>query len=199
MNIIKKKAIQLYELFSLRDKKHTQCNGGISQQERIEIKRLCQIYKIRNYSIRDNGLVDVNGSVDISRNALTGLPIKFGIVTGNFHCTHNWLNTFEGFPISVGGIFNVGFNSFTTLQGCPILNENHSSISNFFSINHNNFPIILERKLLFLYDPNDSIILEKRKQLNIFVKYQDLYEVWDNGFNEDNFNLLMDDIENGLR
>lgn len=71
-----------------------------------EIEILLKKYKIKNHSIRDNGMVDVNGSVNISDKNFAKLPFTFGIVNGNFDCSNNSeLITLEGSPYEVTDSF----------------------------------------------------------------------------------------------
>ena len=83
-----------------------------------EIHELCKKYGIENYTI-NNGLVDVDGDVDLCNENLTKLPIKFGNVSGDFYCGNNQLKTLEGCPEEVGGDFYCYNNQLTTLEGCP--------------------------------------------------------------------------------
>ena len=107
----------------------------------MSIDEICEKYEIINYTIKDDGTVDVDGSVYLDYCKLTELPLKFGTVTGWFNCSRNLLTTLEGSPKVVYGSFtcnnnrltsleegpeNVGFefvcsmNKLTTLKGCPI-------------------------------------------------------------------------------
>ena len=84
------------------------------------IKDICDKYGIQNWKINpDNGLVDVEGDVDLSKKKLKKIPIKFGMVSGYFICSENQLTTLEGSPNSVGGDFSCGYNKLTTLEGSP--------------------------------------------------------------------------------
>ena len=83
---------------------------SITQQERSRIQSVCQKYGIRNYTINDDGSIDVNGNVDLRNKQLTKLPLKFGFVSGNFNCSHNQLTTLEGCPRQVGGYFDCSCN-----------------------------------------------------------------------------------------
>jgi len=93
----------------------------------ISIQSLCREYNITNYSINDDGSIDVDGDVNLSEKAsLTygrlwsnKLPLKFRNVTGNFNCTKNELTSLEGAPKSVGGDFNCYDNQLTSLEGAP--------------------------------------------------------------------------------
>ena len=88
-------------------------------QTEEEVSKICEKYGITNWSINQDGLVDVNGDVDLERKGLTKLPLKFGMVTGIFNCTDNKLTTLEGAPRSVDGRFSCGVNKLTTLEGAP--------------------------------------------------------------------------------
>ena len=88
-------------------------------QSDSEIHKLCKEYGIENYTI-NNGLVDVDGDVDLSGKGLTKLPVKFGNVSGIFNCQNNQLTSLEGAPQSVGGDrFNCNNNQLTSLEGAP--------------------------------------------------------------------------------
>lgn len=85
-----------------------------------EVGRICKEYSIRNYSINDNGLVDVDGSVTIYGGIrLDKIPLKFGRVDGNFDCARNNLKSLEGCPEWINGSFNCEENNLTSLKGCP--------------------------------------------------------------------------------
>ena len=88
-------------------------------QTEAEVDKICQEYVIYNWSINKDGLVDVNGSVDLSSKGLEKLPLKFGIVSGDFWCYNNKLTTLKGAPQSVDGSFWCGNNQLTTLEGAP--------------------------------------------------------------------------------
>jgi hypothetical protein len=83
------------------------------------IKDICKKFGIENYTINDDGSIDVQGNVDLSDMGLTKLPIKFRNVTGYFYCYNNQLITLEGGPQVVGGDFNCDDNQLITLEGSP--------------------------------------------------------------------------------
>jgi hypothetical protein len=83
------------------------------------IESICKKFGINNYTINSDGLVDVNGDVYLSSEALTKLPLKFGKVTGGFYCNNNKLITLEGGPREVGGDFDCIGNQLITLEGSP--------------------------------------------------------------------------------
>jgi hypothetical protein len=83
------------------------------------IKSICERYNIKNYTINEDGSVDVDGSVNLSGKRLTKLPLKFRRVTGNFVCHTNRLTSLEGAPKELGGTFDCQQNQLTSLEGSP--------------------------------------------------------------------------------
>lgn len=83
------------------------------------IKDICRKYDIQNYTINDDGTVDVDGNVRLYGELLTKLPLKFGKVTGSFDCYHNQLISLEGAPYWVGRDFCCSYNLLETLVGSP--------------------------------------------------------------------------------
>ena len=71
------------------------------------------------YTINDDGSIDVEGDVDLSREKLTKIPFSFGKVSGVFYCSYNQLTSLEGAPNNVGGYFACYNNQLTTLKGVP--------------------------------------------------------------------------------
>ena len=59
--------------------------GGVKKQTNVEdIKAWCDEMNIRNYTINDNGEIDVDGHVDLTNKYFKELPYKFGEVSGYF-------------------------------------------------------------------------------------------------------------------
>ena len=87
-----------------------------------EIHKLCKKYKIKNYTI-NNGLVDVDGNVDLSDKKLSKLPVKFGNINGDFNCHYNQLTSLVGCPKEVGGDFNCSSNNIYRLDFVPNYTE----------------------------------------------------------------------------
>ena len=112
------------------------------------ISLICEKYNIINYTVNDDGSIDVNGNVNLSYEHLTELPLIFNInddgsiddvngnvylsvekltelplrfnkVTGYFDCTKNNLTTLKGSHIWVGGYFYCSENSLTNLEFSP--------------------------------------------------------------------------------
>jgi len=83
-----------------------------------DVEKICKKFGIENWSIRD-GLVDVDGNVNLSHRRLTKLPLKFGRVSGGFYCVGSQLITLEGSPKEVSGDFSCSDNKLTSLEGAP--------------------------------------------------------------------------------
>jgi len=81
-------------------------NESITSVDLIHIREWLEQMGIENYTINDDGTVDVDGDVNISNKNLTEIPIQFGKVNGNFWCNNNELTTLKGVPRIVGGIFS---------------------------------------------------------------------------------------------
>ena len=97
------KHLKLFESFNLED-----------------IDAICQKYNIGNYTINEDGSIDVNGSVYFYLRDLSNLPpLKFRNVTGDFDCRDNKLTTLKGSPITVGGNFRCVGNLLTSLKDAP--------------------------------------------------------------------------------
>ena len=83
------------------------------------IDSICEKFKIDNYTVNEDGTVDVDGDVELSDKGLKKLPLKFGRVTGHFFCDKNQLSNLEGSPNYVGGGYHCHYNKLTTLEGAP--------------------------------------------------------------------------------
>ena len=90
-----------------------------ARQTKAEIAKICKKYAIENWSINSEGLVDVDGGVDIMSRYFTRLPLNFGYVSGDFFCNDNELTSLHGSPREVGGNFDCVTNYLTSLEGCP--------------------------------------------------------------------------------
>jgi len=103
----------------------------------MTIEEICFKYNINNYTINDDGSIDVDDHVflDNKKNPdaspITELPLRFNKVTKNFYCQENALTDLKGCPKEVGGSFYCDDNSLTTLKGGP------EKVGKHFSIKHN--------------------------------------------------------------
>lgn len=52
-----------------------------------EIQAWLDEMEIKNYTINDDLIVDVNGDVTLSFKKLKTIPVQFGVLKGNFNCS----------------------------------------------------------------------------------------------------------------
>jgi hypothetical protein len=83
------------------------------------IHDICEQYNITNYTINDDGSIDVNGNVWLCRYNLTELPLTFNRVSGYFICSHNKLTRLKGCPRWIGGNFDCSYNRLSSLEFSP--------------------------------------------------------------------------------
>ena len=93
------------------------------RESKRDIHSICKKWGIENYTINDDGSIDVDGNVnlayDLYREELTKIPLKFGNIIGDFECDRNQLITLKGSPKSVVGNFDCSGNQLTSLEYCP--------------------------------------------------------------------------------
>ena len=94
-------------------------------------------YRITNYTINQDGSIDVDDGVSLWGFDLIKLPLKFRNVTGHFWCSQNKLATLEGSPKSVGEHFDCVANKLTSLVGAP------ESVGGHFLCSHNQLTSLL--------------------------------------------------------
>jgi hypothetical protein len=85
------------------------------------LKLYLQHINVKDYRINEDKSVDVFGDVNISSLKLKRIPIKFGVVFGNFYCKDNELINLNNSPKQVMGNFNCSNNQLTSLKGAPEL------------------------------------------------------------------------------
>jgi hypothetical protein len=83
------------------------------------ISLICEKYNIENYTINNDGSIDVAGNVNLWDKGLVELPLTFNKVTGWFDCSNNRLTTLKGSPKWIGGFFTCGNNQLTSLKFSP--------------------------------------------------------------------------------
>lgn len=237
----------------------------ITQLERDNIFAICKPFRMgkRRITIHDDGTVDVCGNVWLMNKSLTKLPVKFGVITGDFRCEHNQLTTLDGSPSIVYGDFLCGYNQLsslkyapsivgrsfgcennqlTSLEHCP--NEVFSFTCQFnklTSLEHS--PKIVPYKFVCcdnmltslegapnkvgyficgrnqltslayspaITNPNGWFACDQNSfstpfndlsydQIKTFIKYHSYYDVWAPDFNKENFDMLIEEINDGLR
>jgi hypothetical protein len=83
------------------------------------IESICNKFGIKNWTLNEDGSIDVDGDVNLCDIKLIKIPLKFRNVSGNFDCSFNDLISLEGCPELVGGSFFCYNNNLTSLEGCP--------------------------------------------------------------------------------
>jgi hypothetical protein len=89
-----------------------------------KIEKMLLEYGVHNFTINDDGTVDVDGDLLLWPHTLPfsmGFEeyFTFGMVNGDFHGQHNGLVTLEGLPNWVSGDYYVNHNHLTSLQHLP--------------------------------------------------------------------------------
>jgi hypothetical protein len=74
---------------------------------------------LNNFTINDNGSVDVDDNVSLNGQILSTIPFQFGRIDGDFRCVNTGLKSFIGFPYYVSGSVFCGNNNLTSFDGCP--------------------------------------------------------------------------------
>lgn len=90
-----------------------------TEQLKHIIKRFNINIQIGHCTILKDGLIDVDGSVQIANTSLRKLPLRFGKVNGDFYCHTNKLEKLVGAPHTVTGDFNCANNQLKSLTGAP--------------------------------------------------------------------------------
>jgi hypothetical protein len=153
------------------------------------IHDICKKYKITNYTINDDGTIDVDGSVYLCDKELTELPLTFNKVSGYFDCSRNKLTTLKGCPRWIGRYFSCSNNKLTSLEFSPDyigggfnceyndLSDNYcdTEIGSYFSTNYPQDDLIING-FNVATNYNEWRKLYKRKLIleNIFSKNLDI-------------------------
>jgi len=145
-----------------------------------DIDAICQQYGITNYTI-NNGVVDVDASVNLSSRKLTKLPLQFGKVTGNFYCNYNQLTSLVGAPKEVTHGFYCHSNKLTSLEGAP------KTVRGIFDCTNNQLtsleyaPEKLSGKFYCENNPLPKEIYTYKDHIKEIIKWQGDYNIWRNG------------------
>lgn len=200
---------------------------NILSKDKIDhITNLCKEYKIENYTINTDGSIDVDGNVNIAQRKLKEIPIHFNKVSGNFICFQNKLKSLNGCPNEVGGDFLCYGNSLITLKGVPknIPGNFDCSINKLTTLEY--CPDFIGGDFIYMINSITSLLIYPSKVMGdnfsdgndlpekfsnivsdqasrgdkkIVFKYMNYFEIWNNGFNEDNMDTLVDEIHEGLQ
>lgn len=176
------------------------------EYEVARIIRDCWIH-IGPYKLNIDGSLNVEGNVKFPENMdfVSELPLSFRKVTGDFDCSKMNLRSLRGSPEEIGGTFNCSFNQLYSLEYIPrkaklFIFDN--TVASLFTGGVNcHFDSV---SLLHVSDSMHTILPEKISNNDMYLetlfKYQNYYCVWNHQeLNENNFDLLINDIQEGLK
>jgi len=113
------KHLEIYESWFSKFKRNRKLKKSLSSEQIAAIDAICKVYSIINYTINEDGSIDVNSVVSLDYCELNRMPLKFNNINGGFSCTHNRLTSLENGPVNVQGSYNCSSNSLTSLEGMP--------------------------------------------------------------------------------
>ena len=161
---------------------------------------------LNNLTTLDGSPNEVYGNFDCSGNSLVNLDGGPSMVDGNYDCGSNHLTTLIGAPSSVSGDFRCSSNRLTSLEGAPkfigddfdcmcpihITYSGHDDIEFIggeCSLGLGNLPRLM-----------GEIMVNNQQYIKLILKYQRPFMIWneDLTLNEENFNDLISEIEEGL-
>jgi hypothetical protein len=157
--------------------------------------------------LNEDQSVDVLGNVKFpaSSSYLLQLPLVFNKVTGDFDCSKLKLTTLKGSPIAVAGTFDCSYNNLTSLEYAP-KSANVFIFDNMITSLYNNGINSNYNQVYMLFRTDSPIglprkITDNAQHIAIILKYQNYYDVWkeDESFHEKNFDILLEDIREGLQ
>lgn len=143
----------------------------------MDIKSICEEYGIREYTINEDGSIDVYENVSINRQGIKELPIQFRNVYGNFNCYSNELTTLKGCPNRVGGDFVCSWNKLKTLEHSPKI-----VVGNFYC--HNNKLVSIKDGTIDLFGDFycdrlsiEGLTYESGNPLTIVTNYKQIHKL----------------------
>jgi hypothetical protein len=192
-------------------------------EEKNHIDLICKDYNIKHYTINSDGSIDVHGAVNFHDKNLSKIPLRFGNVSGSFSRSKNHLTSLEGSPVTVGGTFScydnrltslvggpktVGNdyycfkNQLTSLEGCP------ATVGGNFMCSCNNLTSTysgdVDMEVIGMVDLASKqlpqLLQDNLKHIKTILRYQRHFFIWNDDLtlNEENFHVLLDEIEDGL-
>lgn len=85
-----------------------------------EIEKWLDKYNIKNYTIQPDGVVDVNGDIDLNGFTEESILVQFGTVTGSFDLGQaTAITSFKGAPRIVGEHCYCDTSTMSSLEGIP--------------------------------------------------------------------------------
>jgi len=146
--------------------------------------------------------VILNHVLNCSRNNLTSLKGSPTTVGGYYSCSDNNLTSLVGGPVTVGGDFNCEENNLTSLEGSPttIGHDMYCSLNQLSSTYSGNIDIEVGGEITMSHNILPESLLRNIDHINLILKYQRHFEIWNNDLtlNDENFQILLDEIKDGL-
>lgn len=130
-----------------------------------EISMWLDSHQIKNYTIHDNLIVDVDGAVSLVKKQLTHIPVQFGEVKGIFHVGFNQLKSLKGSPKIVALDFFCQNNQLINLRYCPENIDRTLNCSNNKIENLDFFPTKIEKDII-LYNNQLKHLKNIQKKVN---------------------------------
>lgn len=84
-----------------------------------EIHHICKKYGIENYTINNDGSIDIGGHVNLRSRDLEELPLKFNVINGDLIVSFNRLTSLKNFPRKVYGKIYCSHNYIENLINSP--------------------------------------------------------------------------------
>lgn len=153
-------------------------------------------------SLKSN-LKEVGGNFDCSSNKLKSLRYSLKEINGFFACSNNEITSLKNGPVTIGSAFFCDDNFLKNLEGAP------EKIGREFVCTGNKLTTLMDMPVnsvdyLFYGNPLPDYLLDTCARLNyeevgVFIKYQNHYDVWTPEFNQEKFDELIAEIQDGLR
>ncbi len=172
--------------------KHLRLFESFSEEHMYKILKR---YNIGNYTINEDGSIDVDGYVSLVLRWLKidKIPLKFRNVTGVFDCSYNRLYSLEGCPEKVDGSFTCANNKLTSLEGCPKFVGGNFHCSNNYIITFEHLPFSIGGDFYCIDNPIYElwILFEDYSKIELF-NYYDIIQ--DDVIILDRLNIFLEEI-----
>ena len=135
-----------------------------------QIEFILNGWNIKDYTINEDGSVDVNGDVDLSFENLDYLPIRFRKINGFFVVNDNNLTSVENFPTYVECYMDISHNKLTDLTELKtIIGEDLNINHNLLKSNYTNADI---KGALYTNIEEDGLIIDDGEEAINYKEWQ---------------------------
>lgn len=139
------------------------------------VEDICKKFDIWDYTINEDGSIDVDGDVILSDDKFSKFPLSFGKVSGGFSCISRGLESLEGAPKHVGENFQCLYNNLTSLEGGPKFVEGEYFCAGNKITSFKGFPDHVGDRLLCYNNPIHEIY--RLNSCMEFVEFLNEYDV----------------------